>query len=419
MVSRLASRLAAGTLVAYLLTSAGAGALEADPAALYERMKQVYAQTVARGNSFAELLNYQAAILDAGRAYALFKRDDPLYGEVATLAVDIATRLHYDPLLNDDASLWYMRDATVWVGEHGDATHAGEAKTLAEKIAAGENLTALARQAEDDARAIVIDFHRDPEALVRRVVVDVRAYNVTLDPRYRELLLVDAADPRLRLARIPDEERNELFSTVAAALRAGSEFSKDERLLALAIEGRRRAILASSKGSARPPLARMAPADQYFGPFRLSPLGVGNEIVRINSYLDAGWGERMATEALNVASALEDWQHQYPRDPTLPRHLFELYSLLDRIGAPSLGAEAANLRTILLVQYAGSPQARDLSRSLASLSSAPATSASPALAPATSAPSASPSPGSTASSLPSPQPFVKAMPRPVLTLSPR
>ena len=34
-----------------------------------------------------------------------------------------------------------------------------------------------------------------------------------------------------------------------------------------------------------------APADEYFGQTKLSPLGVHNEIVRIGRYLDAGWGD--------------------------------------------------------------------------------------------------------------------------------
>lgn len=409
-------RFAAGAFAAYLLTSSGARALEADPAALYERMKQVYWGTAGQRASLGALLNYQTAIFDAGRAYALFRRDDPVYGEVATLTVDIATQLHYDALLNDDASLWYMHDALSWVGEHGDAVHADKAKLLADKIAAGQNFVVLAHQAEDDARAIVSDFHRDPDALVRLVVADVRAYHVALDRRYRGLLLAHAADPHLPLDRVPDEERFEVFASVASALRGGAAFSRDERLRAVSIERRRRAMPASRKLAAQETLTRMAPADQYFGAFKLSPLGVGNEIARINTYLDAGWGQRMASDALNVASALEDWQHQYPRDPTISRHLFELYWLLDRIGAPSLAAEAASVRTILLVQYAGSPQARDLGRSLAALRSTPAASPSPLLSPGG---SASPLPSPAGSPPPSPQPFLKPLPRPILTLSPR
>jgi len=82
--------------------------------------------------------------------------------------------------------------------------------------------------------------------------------------------------------------------------------------------------------------------------------------VRINKYLDAGWGTRMAQDALYVESSLEDWQHQYPHDPTLPSKLVAYYRLLLRVDDETTRPEAKKMRDLVLVQYAGSPQARDL-----------------------------------------------------------
>ena len=53
-------------------------------------------------------------MLDAGRAYALFRPDDPQYGELAELTVAVAQQLHYDPLTNNDAADWYVREAAAW-----------------------------------------------------------------------------------------------------------------------------------------------------------------------------------------------------------------------------------------------------------------------------------------------------------------
>jgi hypothetical protein len=110
-------------------------------------------------------------------------------------------------------------------------------------------------------------------------------------------------------------------------------------------------------------LTRTAPADEYFGHTKLSPLGVRNELTRINKYLDAGWGDRMAGDALWVDDAILDWQHQYPHDPTLARHLLDLYRMLVRVGAAQTKPEAEKVRTLLLVEYAGSPQALELAAS--------------------------------------------------------
>ena len=77
-----------------------------------------------------------------------------------------------------------------------------------------------------------------------------------------------------------------------------------------------------------------APADEYFGQTKLSPLGVRNELTRIGKYLDAGWGNRMTHDMLWVIDSLQDWQHQYPRDYELPRLLLQTYKTLGRIDSP-------------------------------------------------------------------------------------
>ena len=77
-----------------------------------------------------------------------------------------------------------------------------------------------------------------------------------------------------------------------------------------------------------------APADEYFGRTKLSPIGVRNELTRIGKYLDAGWGGRMTKDTLWVVDSLDDWQHQYPRDYELPRLYKRAYDTLARVGTP-------------------------------------------------------------------------------------
>jgi hypothetical protein len=356
--------------VAVMLCAAGSSARAAaatDPDALYEVMQAASDAGSAAGWPYDAVVHYESTVFDAGRAFALFKRDDVQYGEVAGNAVDVATQLHYDPLLNDDASLWYVREAAAWVKDHGDTQAAVSATALLAKLDAGEAPAVLAQQAEGDARSLAVDFKGLPGSRIQIVIAEIRAYNLTRDGGYRSLALLHASDPSAPFERLPQSERAELLAIAAAALNGDAGFSETDRSEAKAIVVRSGASPAapSDRGSPKPKvdparLSRTAPADEYFGSTRLSPLSARNEIVRINLYLDTGWGARMAPDALNLESSFVDWQHQYPHDPTLPPRLLDFYHLLVRVGAPETLVEAKKLKTLLLVQYAGTLEARQL-----------------------------------------------------------
>jgi len=370
MAGRLVRKfLAAMSLAASLSLAAASAAIQTDPQALFATMQRAYDEGTAKGWPFALALRYQSTVFDAGRTYALFNANDPHYGDVATAAVQVATEAHYDALLNDDASLWYVREAAQWVAEHGDSEGAKKAAALNDKIVSGEaDPATLAAQAEDDAKANAAAFRRDADSLAQIVVADVRAYNLTNDRRYRSLLLLHAAESTMPLTHLPAGEGAQLFAVVDGALHGvgiGGGFSETDRFEARILDRRRR-VTPSLQTFGRPTspnearLAATAPADEYFGRTRLSPLGVSNEIVRINKYLDAGWGTRMAPDALYLESSIEDWQRQYPHDPTLPKRLADFYRLLLRIDDASTQPEAKKMRALVLVQYAGTNQAREL-----------------------------------------------------------
>jgi hypothetical protein len=70
---------------------------------------------------------------------------------------------------------------------------------------------------------------------------------------------------------------------------------------------------------------KLAPADEYFGPTKMSPLEVTN---RIN---DAERTGANYDGLMNTQSAVEDWAEKYPNDPWIaPREirLFKLFSAL-------------------------------------------------------------------------------------------
>ncbi len=351
------------------LTAPSGAAIETDPSALYLQMRHAYDEGASKSWPFESELYYQATILDAGRAYSLFRPADPNYAEIASLAVDVATQLHYNPLTSNDAALWYVDEAAAYVAKNGDEAHQSAAKALAERLDAGQlSPSVLAQQAEEDALANVRAFNRDGDARVRLVVTDVRAYNLTRDATYRSALLQHAADPETPLTRVPDPEYAEMFGLAASAL-VDQGFSEDDRAAARAIKYRRdhtpelRLIGRVSAVPRELRLTRTAPADEYFGRLKYSPLGVDNEVNRVNKYLDKGWGFRMEGDALQVDSAVEDWQKQYPHDSTLPAALLVTYQLLQRVATEKTKAVSERVRAILLVQYASTRQAQQLASS--------------------------------------------------------
>lgn len=340
--------------------------IETDPAALYAVMKNAYDAGQSKGWTYARESYYQSAILDTGRAYALFRPTDPNFIEVAKLAVDVATQLNYSPLTNNDGAVWYVREAAVAVQQSGDDAQKRQATTLLRTLDTGDgDPNLLAQQAVAGAKANAARLEHDPDASVAVVVALVRAYNLTHDVATRSELLRRMADLATPLTRVPDPEYVEMFALAADALTLPG-YTDQNRADARAIAYRRAhtpELQVIARVSSMPHdlrLTRTAPADEYFGNLKYSPIGVKNEIARVDAYLDAGWGFRMEGDGLQIDSAIEDWQKQYPRDLTLPASILDAYAMLGRIDTPKARQAAAALRTILLVQYPGSRQAFEL-----------------------------------------------------------
>lgn len=353
--------------IAWLIAAVPAGAaIQTDPSALYATMKGAYDRAAAHGWTYDDQILYFGTVLDAGRAYALDRPDDPNALEVAELTVDVATLLHYDPITNDDASDWYVRQACEIVAQ-ADPSRAPEARAILARLQAGDaSLGALASIAVADAAAIVKDYHGDRHAVIAEIDTEARAYDLTKDPAYRSAALRSVAEPSFPIDSLPDPPGVDVVTWANSAVAGAPGYTEADVANARAFL-RRRAALKDPPIIARvvavPHDVRLlitAPADEYFGRMKMSPLGIGNEVVRIGKYLDAGWGTRMTQAALDLENAIDEWQKGYPRDYALPRTLLAAYRTFERIGSPDAEAAAGRVKALLTIDYGDSSQAREL-----------------------------------------------------------
>jgi len=351
----------AALALASLLPLAARAALQTDPQALTRSMSAAYARGAADGWHFADQVAYFSTLLDAGRAYEIARHDDPENLALKGTVLDYAVKLNYDPLDNRDAAEWYVRIAAAAYAD--DPVRGVAARALLQKLDADDaDPVRLAADGDADATRNALAAPNDAEALLEQVGADVGAYLLTRDDAYRSLALLRAAQPVFPIALLPADTGQTLWAAAQAARSGASGYSDVDRAAA--------AAMYSHKASAgnRPLTGRVlshadrlvvtAPADEYFGQTKLSPIGVSDALQRIGKYLDAGWGNRMTNDTLWVVDSLEDWQHQYPRDYELPRLLLQTYKTLQRMDSPEAQKAEADVRRTLTVDYNASPEAR-------------------------------------------------------------
>ncbi len=102
-----------------------------------------------------------------------------------------------------------------------------------------------------------------------------------------------------------------------------------------------------------------APADEYFGPFKESILGIRNRLVDFERKADS---ELLVTGTItgidNVERAIEDWDRHYPRDPWLAGFMDRTLHLYGR--AHALGTDGAHRCLSLLERgFPHTTQAKD------------------------------------------------------------
>ena len=162
--------------------------------------------------------------------------------------------------------------------------------------------------------------------------------------------------------------------------------------------------------------ATMAPADEYFGPLKLSIIGIQNTMrdigLRYKYNNDLAVPSFASTQL--VESAVRDWAHRYAHDPQLPHNAYLLQRLYTQILLQKSRDRAAVVAQWMAVTFPTSPQEKQLKKTLAAEHLAPIPTPSPTPVP-TDTPSASPEPSPSSQSSAtdqSPRPEVSETARP-------
>ncbi|HTV73355.1 MAG TPA: hypothetical protein VME66_06620 [Candidatus Acidoferrales bacterium] len=92
---------------------------------------------------------------------------------------------------------------------------------------------------------------------------------------------------------------------------------------------------------------RLAPADEYFGPTKMSPLEITNRISEAERT-----GPRLSLLLLTQA-AIEDWTRQYPEDTWIPEREYRIARLFAQIGTDQAQAMATWCHSFLQQHFPG------------------------------------------------------------------
>jgi hypothetical protein len=350
-----------------LAPAAARAAFMADPDKLYQEMKAAYDKGNAQGWTFYNQVYYLSTLFNAGRAYSLQRPNDGAYPQIEQQTVDVATGVHYDPLINHEAVPWYVREAAVYVERNNaDPNEVAKAKDLLARVDALEDPAALAKFADEDAAANLRAFPRDANAQLQRVEANWRGWLITHDASWRSQALQHANDPNFPLANLPSTWGPGFLNMVLNASHGVDGYSQDDQANAHAIEARvqqlpqLQTIASVDAISHAMMMTTLAPADEYFGPMGMSILGIRNELNRVNYMIGYGYARQESPTAVQIARSIDDLHKVYPRDRDLPQMLFDVYQTLAKIDTEDAKAAAAHVRAILTVEYQDTKQAQQL-----------------------------------------------------------
>jgi hypothetical protein len=340
-------------------------ALEADPQVLYQQMKSAYDKAAAANWDFLDQEVYLSSIFNAGRAYSLQHPDDPAYAELKTMTVQVGVGLHYNPLTNHDAAVWYVREAADWVSKNAtDPQLVAQANALLERVNSEDDPEKLAQLADEDAQANVTKYPANTDAQLETVEANWRGWLLTGDKSWRSLALQKAAQTSFPIGHLPTTWGPEFLRMVDEALGTSPDYTDGDRanakLIKVHISALTEPMIIATVHSmpADKYLTTLAPADEYFGQMGYSILGIENQLKHINFMLDYNYGNREAAETVLVAQSIDDMHKVYPRDRDMPMLLYSCLTTLQRMDSDDAKSAAAHLRSILTVEYQDSPEAR-------------------------------------------------------------
>ncbi|MBD5635917.1 MAG: hypothetical protein IAI49_15730, partial [Candidatus Eremiobacteraeota bacterium] len=142
---------------------------------------------------------------------------------------------------------------------------------------------------------------------------------------------------------------------------------------------------AKTPASRQAAFLQLAPADEYFGPLKLSILGIRNTIRDLGARYDVNHdiAHQTFSSAQLTERAIHDWEHRYPHDDQVPKAIY----LLQRLYVKVLTQESRDRANVtakwMFADYSSSPQGRQLKKTIAleHLAPIPAATAVPVAAP--------------------------------------
>jgi hypothetical protein len=144
---------------------------------------------------------------------------------------------------------------------------------------------------------------------------------------------------------------------------------------------------------------RLAPADEYFGPLKMSFLGIRNEIHDLTLRYDSEPDKRNQFFGMAVQTevSLREWERKYPQDGAVVRQVFFLRELYAKFDQPEAQVKRQATEQWLLGTYPKTWYAKNLKVRLAAASPGPAVTPMPAgITPPPATPQPLGLPGSTA-----------------------
>lgn len=114
-------------------------------------------------------------------------------------------------------------------------------------------------------------------------------------------------------------------------------------------------------------ILELAPADEYFGPLKLSILGIRNTIHDLGARYDVNHdiGHQTFTSAQLTERAIHDWEHRYPHDGQVPKAIYLLQRLYTKVLTSEARTRAGITAKWMFADYPSSPQGKQLKKTLA------------------------------------------------------
>lgn len=111
----------------------------------------------------------------------------------------------------------------------------------------------------------------------------------------------------------------------------------------------------------------LAPADEYFGPLKVSIIGIRNTMRDLGLRYDVNHdtGPQTYCSAQLVERAIRDWEKKYPHDDQLPRAVFFLQRLYVKILTQPARDHATAVASWMFKDFGTSPQSKQLQKTIA------------------------------------------------------